>query len=64
MFIYFLLLIYNENFTCLVVTNNNYTESAEDMAKINKVALIDDNNLRDMILKLAYNLNKRKLKKN
>ena len=43
--------IYHEDFICLVISNNNYTESAEDMAKINKVTLINDNNLREMIIK-------------
>lgn len=48
--------IYHEDFICLVISNNNYTESAEDMAKINKVTLINDNNLREMIIKSNISL--------
>ncbi len=41
--------IYQENFTCMVITNNEYTDSAIEMAKINNVLLIDNNELRNMI---------------
>jgi HJR/Mrr/RecB family endonuclease len=43
--------IYQESFTCLVITNNFYTESAVEIAKSNYVTLIDDSKFRDMIMK-------------
>lgn len=43
--------IYQVDFTCLVISNNTYTDSAVEMANSNNVTLIDDNMLKEMIKK-------------